>query len=144
MLVSGPANGTLTLNANGSFSYTPNANFNGSDSFTYRANDGALTSAAAIVSITVTAVNDPPVVNAGPDRNVVFPAAASLAGTVVDIDGPALVSVWSQVSGPGTAMFANPNAAATTATFYGGRHLRAAAHGQRRPVQRQRRRVGRA
>jgi uncharacterized protein len=35
-LVSGPANGTLTLNADGSFSYTPNANFNGSDSFGYR------------------------------------------------------------------------------------------------------------
>ena len=55
--------------------------------------------------------------NAGPDLNVVFPAAASLAGTVVDIDGPALVRVWSQVSGPGTATFADPNAAATTATF---------------------------
>ena len=119
VLVSGPANGTLTLNANGSFSYTPNANFNGSDSFTYRASDGTLTSAAAVVSITVNAVNDPPVVSAGPDRNVVFPAAASLAGTAVDIDGPALVRVWSQVSGPGTAMFADPNAAATTATFYG-------------------------
>ena len=117
VLVSGPANGTLTFNADGSFSYAPNANFNGSDSFSYRANDGALTSAAAVVSITVNAVNDPPVVSAGPDRNVVFPAAASLAGTVVDIDGPALVRVWSQVSGPGTAMFADPNAAATTATF---------------------------
>src|SRR5204862_277029 len=41
VLVSGPSNGSLTLNADGSFSYTPNANFNGSDSFAYRANDGA-------------------------------------------------------------------------------------------------------
>ena len=40
-LVSGPAHGTLTLNANGSFTYTPAANYNGSDSFTYRANDGS-------------------------------------------------------------------------------------------------------
>ena len=39
-LVSGPSNGMLTLNADGSFSYTPNANFNGEDSFTYMANDG--------------------------------------------------------------------------------------------------------
>ncbi|WP_217697922.1 Ig-like domain-containing protein, partial [Sinomonas mesophila] len=40
VLVAGPGNGTLTLNADGSFSYTPNANFNGTDTFTYKANDG--------------------------------------------------------------------------------------------------------
>ncbi len=39
-VVTGPAHGTLTLNANGSFVYTPTANFNGSDSFTYTASDG--------------------------------------------------------------------------------------------------------
>ncbi len=39
----GPANGTLTLNANGTFTYTPNANYNGSDTFTYHANDGTET-----------------------------------------------------------------------------------------------------
>ncbi|MGE0607077.1 MAG: DUF4347 domain-containing protein, partial [Pirellulales bacterium] len=44
VLVAGPSNGLLTLNADGSFSYTPNANFNGTDSFTYRANDGTATS----------------------------------------------------------------------------------------------------
>src|SRR5206468_9539876 len=60
-LVSGPAHGSVTLNANGSLSYTPSANFNGSDSFTYKANDGALDSNVATVSITVNAVNDAPV-----------------------------------------------------------------------------------
>jgi hypothetical protein len=40
VLVSGPAHGTLTLNANGSFTYTPTANYNGADSFTYKPNDG--------------------------------------------------------------------------------------------------------
>src|SRR4029450_12354263 len=39
-LVGGPAHGTLALNANGSFTYTPAANFNGDDTFTYRASDG--------------------------------------------------------------------------------------------------------
>ena len=37
---SGPANGTLALNPNGTFDYTPHLNFNGPDSFTYRASDG--------------------------------------------------------------------------------------------------------
>ena len=36
VVVSGPAHGNLTLNADGSFTYTPNAGFYGSDSFTYR------------------------------------------------------------------------------------------------------------
>ena len=38
-LVSGPAHGTLTINADGSFIYTPEANYNGTDSFTYMAMD---------------------------------------------------------------------------------------------------------
>src|SRR2546425_7102586 len=39
VVVTGPSHGALTLNANGSFSYTPAANFHGSDSFTYTANE---------------------------------------------------------------------------------------------------------
>lgn len=46
--------GTLTLNTNGSFSYTPNERFNGSLTFTYRASDGQATSGLATVAITVT------------------------------------------------------------------------------------------
>lgn len=53
VLVNGPANGTLTLNANGGFSYTPLLNFVGADSFTYRANDGTVSSSVASVSISV-------------------------------------------------------------------------------------------
>jgi VCBS repeat-containing protein len=59
---SGPSHGTLTLNGNGSFTYTPVANYSGSDSFTYRAGDGTLTSGLATATITVTAVNDAPTV----------------------------------------------------------------------------------
>jgi len=55
-----PAHGTLTLNANGSFTYRPDANFNGTDSFLYRATDGRL-SADAVVALTIRRVNDPPV-----------------------------------------------------------------------------------
>ncbi len=59
--VLGPSHGTLTLNANGSFLYTPALNFNGTDSFTYKANDGAADSNVATATITVAAVNDIPV-----------------------------------------------------------------------------------
>src|SRR6266568_3070477 len=59
---SAPGHGSLTLHADGSFTYTPSANYNGPDSFTYRASDGTLTSSLATVTITVSAVNDPPTV----------------------------------------------------------------------------------
>lgn len=61
VLVAGPSHGSLTLSANGGFSYTPALHFAGSDSFTYRANDGHAVSDVATVSITVTPVNDAPV-----------------------------------------------------------------------------------
>jgi len=54
-VVSDPTSGALMLNANGSFSYTPNPGFTGADSFSYRANDGGLDSNTATVAITVSA-----------------------------------------------------------------------------------------
>ncbi len=65
-----PQNGSVTLNADGSFTYTPNPDFFGNDSFTYHASDGSLSSASATVSISVTAVNDAPSFTKGPDQNV--------------------------------------------------------------------------
>jgi autotransporter-associated beta strand protein len=53
LLVAGPAHGTLSLNADGSFLYTPAAGYAGPDSFSYQANDGLVNSNAATVSITV-------------------------------------------------------------------------------------------
>jgi hypothetical protein len=53
--------GTVTLNADGTFSYTPPTDFSGTDTFTYRVNDGTLDSNLATVTITVNAVADPPV-----------------------------------------------------------------------------------
>lgn len=60
-LVQTATNGTLTFNANGSFSYTPNQGFSGQDSFTYFATDGQGSSNVATVTITTPALNQPPV-----------------------------------------------------------------------------------
>jgi endoglucanase len=52
--VDGPANGQVTLNANGSFTYTPQSNYIGTDSYRYRVFDGYMNSAnIATVSIQV-------------------------------------------------------------------------------------------
>jgi VCBS repeat-containing protein len=55
VLVGAPAHGTLTLNANGSFRYTPSASYSGTDTFRYQAKDaaGALSNIAT-VSIAIT------------------------------------------------------------------------------------------
>jgi hypothetical protein len=66
VLMSSPANGTLTLNANGAFSYSPNIGFTGTDSFTYVANDGAANSNTAVVTLTVAPLN-PPILSANFD-----------------------------------------------------------------------------
>ncbi|HEY0320623.1 MAG TPA: Ig-like domain repeat protein, partial [Pyrinomonadaceae bacterium] len=52
-----PANGTLTFNTNGTFSYQPNANFIGIDTFKYRIKDSGGLTDVATVSINVTASN---------------------------------------------------------------------------------------
>ena len=52
-VASGPSNGELALNSDGSFTYTPDTAFTGSDAFTYTVNDGELTSNIATVTIEV-------------------------------------------------------------------------------------------
>ncbi|HWS90300.1 MAG TPA: tandem-95 repeat protein [Pyrinomonadaceae bacterium] len=94
-VVSGPSHGTLT-GTGSSRTYTPAANYIGDDSFTFKATDSlGAESQTATVSITVTAVNDPPVNTVpGPqvtDQNVtlVFSAANSNAISVADVDAGA-------------------------------------------------------
>ena len=89
-LVTGPANGSVAFNADGSFVYTPNANFFGVDTFTYQATDGALGSALATVTIIVNPINDAP---SAADGNVVIAAAYAFAVAdfnYFDVDGDPL------------------------------------------------------
>jgi CSLREA domain-containing protein len=90
-LISGPSHAqSFTLNANGSFSYTPAPNYNGPDQFTYKANDGSLDSNVATVSINVIAVNDAPTVVVAPggscsDTTII---SGTMNLTVGDVESP--------------------------------------------------------
>ena len=119
--VSGP--GTVTF-ANPTAAVT-SATFSVAGTYTLRltANDSALSASDDIV-VTVNPtvpVNQPPVVNAGPDQTVTLPAAANLAGAATDDGLPnppaAFTTTWTVVSGPGTVTFGNPNSLTTTASF---------------------------
>ena len=67
-----PGHGTVVLNTDGSFVYTPTAGYIGSDSFTYFANDGIANSLnPATVSLTVGGANQPPSITV-PGSQVVF------------------------------------------------------------------------
>src|SRR5207249_4894707 len=97
VLVSQPTHGSLTLNSNGSFSYTPSANYNGTDSFTYKANDGQADSGIATVNITITPVNDAPVAlddtYTTPEDTHLNVTAPGVLANDSDLDGDALSAV---------------------------------------------------
>ncbi len=85
-LVSAPSHGTLDLKPNGTFIYTPATGFFGTDTFTYKANDGALDSNIATVTITVQAVNHPPVITSAPVTDAVAGAPYSYDVEATDPD----------------------------------------------------------
>ncbi|HTO85057.1 MAG TPA: Ig-like domain-containing protein, partial [Methylomirabilota bacterium] len=104
-LVADVAHGTLALNGDGTYTYTPDADYNGTDSFTYQAVDSlGDPSNTATVTITVTPVNDPPVAN--DDTNAISedPVTNPIIGDVLandtDVDKGDTLSV-STVNGVG-------------------------------------------
>ena len=95
--LSDPQHGSLSLNGNGSFAYTPAPGFTGSDSFTYKANDGALDSNVANVSITVSLPNSPPEAVAdsystAKDTSLIVPSSGVL-GNDSDPEGDQLTAI---------------------------------------------------
>ena len=81
-----PRHGSATLQPGNSVLYTPSSNYNGSDSFEYTLVDGKGGTATGQVTVTVTAVNDPP-----------LPASDTAS---VEKDGSVLVSVLSNDQDP--------------------------------------------
>jgi PKD repeat protein len=84
-VVGGPMHGTLSGTAP-ALTYTPAANYFGSDSFTFKVNDGTVDSAPATISLTVTSVNDAPVLASPGNQSVNELALLSFALSATDAD----------------------------------------------------------
>ncbi|MFB9144783.1 tandem-95 repeat protein [Vibrio artabrorum] len=81
-----PLNGTVVVDENGDWTYTPNENYNGDDSFTVVVSDGEGGTDTVTVNIGVTPVNDAPV--AEPKEDSLFEGqviTGSLSATDVDL-----------------------------------------------------------
>ena len=125
ILVTGPANGTLVLNTDGTFVYTPNADFNGADSFTYQADDGQDLSNIATVTITINAVNAPPTaVDDGYSMSAetsLSEGAPGVLGNDFDVEGDVFTLDTVPVSGPadGNSLVLNADGSFTYTPFAG-------------------------
>jgi ELWxxDGT repeat protein len=94
------ANGTAVVNADGTFTYTPDAGFSGVDSFTYRPFDGAVQGNVATVTVTVAALgNTAPVASdfaisiAEDSPSQLFSLAALTADAETNVTGYAISNV---------------------------------------------------
>jgi subtilisin-like proprotein convertase family protein len=104
-----PANGMVTLNGDGTVTYTPKAGFVGGDSFTYRATDGAAQSNVATVSVEVMAPPNSPPVAVDDSASTSWGEAVMIAVLANDTDvddDPLTVSSYTQPA-HGTVTFAN-------------------------------------
>jgi hypothetical protein len=134
-----PAHGSVTVNANGSYTYLASTNYNGSDSFTYTLTNGNGRASTATNNLTITAVNDPPGFTKGTNQTVLEDAGAQTvanwatgisagpadeAGQVVTFhvsnDNNSLFAVQPAISSSGTLTYtpaANVNGSATVTVY---------------------------
>jgi hypothetical protein len=96
-IIDNPANGVLSncnvISGNYTCTYTPNLNFDSDDTITYKVNDGTVDSNTATVTISVTPVNDKPVVGANQSFTTNEDTAVSFTlspGTDVDVPAQTL------------------------------------------------------
>jgi ELWxxDGT repeat protein/VCBS repeat-containing protein len=113
-----PANGALTLNADGSFTYRPNASFTGTiDSFVYSASDGAL-SASATVTISLRTTSAPPTVvgdsySVNANGVLTVPLATGVLQNDTDPDGDTLRALTGTVAPTRGTLLLNENGSFT-------------------------------
>jgi len=118
--VSGP--GTVTFASATSVDTTATFSETGTYVLRLEASDGGTTTTDTLTVVVAIPPNVPPVVDAGANQTVTLNGSATLNATVTD-DGlpwppPApLTALWSKVSGPGVASFANSSSIDTSVTF---------------------------
>ncbi|MBB1420121.1 tandem-95 repeat protein, partial [Pseudoalteromonas sp. SG44-1] len=81
-----PQNGRVTLTGSQAI-YQGESDFFGTDSFSFVANDGSVDSAPAVITVTVSSVNDVPVISGSPTVSVSEKIAYSFAPTATDTEG---------------------------------------------------------
>ena len=115
--VGGP--GTVTFASPTSTATTASFSTDGIYTLRLTADDGELAAFDELVVTVAPIPNQPPSVDAGPDRSITLPASVSLVGTIGDDGLPAatLTASWSKTGGPGVVTFTDPAALTTTATF---------------------------
>ncbi|QIE59037.1 tandem-95 repeat protein [Rasiella rasia] len=115
--VSGPSNGTLTINADGSFTYVPNIGFVGTDQFVYEILDDNANPATDQATVYLTVGNGVNEILAIDDINDTFvnlPVEGSVATNDLNADGPAGTEVFTLVTGPANGMLVfNPDGSYT-------------------------------
>jgi alpha-tubulin suppressor-like RCC1 family protein len=116
---SDPAHGSVIVQSNGFFSYTPALHYNGQDSFQVRAFDGFEWSAPTLITITILPVNDPPVAL---PQSLTVPDSLSLPITLTgtDVDGDALTFEIVQTPSHGSLAGSPPNVSYTSSPGYSG------------------------
>ncbi len=96
-LVSQATEGSVVVNQNGSFTYTPNQDVSGSDSFTFKAGDGSSESNIATVNVTVLAVNEAPTTS---DSAFSVDQNSEYTGQLSATDGDGDMLLFSVATGP--------------------------------------------
>jgi hypothetical protein len=95
VLITGPANGTLSLGQDGSFTYTPATGFTGTDSFVYQAQgaDGTLSPQATVSILVQTAAHTPNLTVANATGNAGAQIALNITASLAVTDGSEVLSI---------------------------------------------------
>ncbi len=123
-IVTQPTQGSVVITnpASGAFTYTPNLNVSGGDSFTFQVSDGAVTSGVATMSITISAVNDPPSatnLNA-PESFIEDAAPFSMVKSVITDSDSTTVTATLTLSESGAGSLSTATSGGVTSTFIDG------------------------
>lgn len=141
ILVTGPAHGTLTFNADGTFSYIHDGSETTVDSFTYKVNDGSVDGNTVTVNINVIPVNEKPIAvddfyttaedtplvfnlsdwlmnDSDPDGDTIaaFSAGAVVNGTLSYVGGQLTFTPNAEYSGPASFKYSIHDGHGNTAT----------------------------